>query len=312
MISIIIPVYNVEEFVGRCIESAIAQTYKDIEIVLVDDGSTDSSGKICDEYSKKDCRIKVIHKQNGGLVSARRAGVKESSGEYIYHLDGDDYISEDAIEQLYQKAITDGADLVRGNYMSVNEYGHEITRLSTNFSTVQEWLCDILKKGIWSICNSLIKKDIYKLSVSVPEGISLGEDCIASLQLGLNVKKVSCIDSYTYFYLIRSSSMMNANPNDKQKKNHYSFLLMLEEMDKLADTYRKRNEKCVTTAIEKAIADRVFLRLMSPSAALKKNRKRVFRLYSRHFLTNITIQKIILKDSWKCWVYNWLCIFKFA
>lgn len=99
-VSIIIPIYNVEKYVRKTIDSAINQTEKDIEIILVDDGSTDMSGKICDEYAQKDKRIKVIHKVNGGLSSARNAGIKVANSEYIMLLDGDDFLNVHAVSIL--------------------------------------------------------------------------------------------------------------------------------------------------------------------------------------------------------------------
>ena len=95
--SIIVPVYNVEKYLRECIDSILCQTFTDFELILVDDGSKDESGKICDEYAEKDNRIKVIHKENGGQSTARNCGVKESSGKYIVFLDSDDFISEDTI-----------------------------------------------------------------------------------------------------------------------------------------------------------------------------------------------------------------------
>lgn len=101
LISVIVPVYNVEKYLHKCINSILNQTYKNLEIILIDDGSTDNSGKICDEYALKDNRIKVIHKENGGLSSARNAGLDICSGDYIGFVDSDDYIAEDMYEYLY-------------------------------------------------------------------------------------------------------------------------------------------------------------------------------------------------------------------
>ena len=101
LISVIIPVYNVELYLRRCIDSVIKQTYKNLEIILVDDGSTDKSGEICDEYASLDNRISVIHKENGGLSSARNAGLKNAHGEYFGFVDSDDAIVEDMYEYLY-------------------------------------------------------------------------------------------------------------------------------------------------------------------------------------------------------------------
>ena len=100
LVSVIVPVYNVEKYVGDCIESLIRQSYKNIEIILVDDGSTDSSGQLCDVYATKDIRIKVIHKENGGLSDARNAGIDSAVGVYYSFVDGDDFLAKDAILKM--------------------------------------------------------------------------------------------------------------------------------------------------------------------------------------------------------------------
>lgn len=112
LISVIIPVYNVEEYLRECVDSVLFQTYGNFEIILVDDGSTDSSGKICDEYLEKDDRITVIHQKNGGLSVARNTGLSEANGDFLYFLDSDDYISENAFETLLETAQRDNSDIV--------------------------------------------------------------------------------------------------------------------------------------------------------------------------------------------------------
>lgn len=116
MISVIIPVYNVKEYLEKCVCSVIIQTYRELEIILVDDGSTDGSGYLCDELQKKDQRIKVIHKENGGLSDARNVGFKFANGEYVFFLDSDDWICEDALEILYCLLKEENADIAVGNY----------------------------------------------------------------------------------------------------------------------------------------------------------------------------------------------------
>ena len=111
-ISIAVPVYNVEKYISKCIESLLSQTQKDIEIILVDDGSTDNSGLICDDYAQKDKRIRVIHKQNGGLGAARQSGLEVASGDYFCVCDADDWVEPAMYEELCKKAIETGADIV--------------------------------------------------------------------------------------------------------------------------------------------------------------------------------------------------------
>lgn len=116
LISVIVPIYMIERYVGICIESIIKQTYKNLEIILVDDGSKDRCPNICDLYAGKDNRIKVIHKPNGGIVSARKAGLQQSNGAYISYVDGDDWIESEFIESLYTAALENDADIVCAGY----------------------------------------------------------------------------------------------------------------------------------------------------------------------------------------------------
>ena len=119
LISVIVPVYNIEEYLPQCIDSIINQSYGELEIILVDDGSTDSGGNICDRYARMDSRIKVIHKENGGLVSARKAGVNRAAGEYVTFVDGDDWIEQDAYQKLIDSG--QGADIIA--FACYEEYG---------------------------------------------------------------------------------------------------------------------------------------------------------------------------------------------
>ncbi len=112
-VSVIVPIYNVEKYLRRCVDSVLSQTLSEIEIILVDDGSPDGCGKICDEYKEKDERIKVVHKKNGGLSSARNAGLDIATGEYTFFLDSDDWLESDGLEKLYSKAVETDVDFVR-------------------------------------------------------------------------------------------------------------------------------------------------------------------------------------------------------
>ena len=111
LISVIVPVYNVESYLKVCVDSILAQTYENLEIILVDDGSKDSSGKMCDEYAEKDARIKVVHKKNGGVSSARNKGLDVASGEYIGFVDSDDSTKPNMFEILYKNMVTSDADV---------------------------------------------------------------------------------------------------------------------------------------------------------------------------------------------------------
>ena len=132
LISVIVPVYNVEKYISRCIESIMKQTYKNIEIILIDDGSTDNSGKICDEYSLKDDRINVIHKKNGGLSDARNTGLDIAKGKYISLIDSDDFVSKFFIETLYNTCKNENCEIAICEYERVYEEKEEISDLEND------------------------------------------------------------------------------------------------------------------------------------------------------------------------------------
>lgn len=127
MVSVIVPVYNVESYLQECVESILRQSYTDFEILLVDDGSTDASGKFCDEYATKDTRVKVFHQNNQGVSSARNLGLDKAKGEYVIFFDADDYwIMDDCLEKLVSEAIKNEADIVRGEYRAVDVFGNTL------------------------------------------------------------------------------------------------------------------------------------------------------------------------------------------
>ena len=126
LVSVIVAVYNIEEYLPRCIDSILAQTYRNLEIILVDDGSTDSSGGICDDYAQKDRRIKVIHKKNGGLSDARNAGLDKVSGDYIGFVDGDDWIDEDMYRAMYEACEKEKAQIAACRYKQITRSGRGV------------------------------------------------------------------------------------------------------------------------------------------------------------------------------------------
>ncbi|MBQ6543175.1 MAG: glycosyltransferase family 2 protein, partial [Clostridia bacterium] len=124
LISVIVPVYKVEKYLPRCLDSILSQSFTDFELLLVDDGSPDSCPEICDEYARRDRRISVIHKENGGLSSARNAALERATGKYVSFVDSDDYITADALQTLYSALTETDSDIAVGNMMSIDESGN--------------------------------------------------------------------------------------------------------------------------------------------------------------------------------------------
>lgn len=174
LISVIIPVYNVEQYLCECVDSVINQTYKNLEIILVDDGSTDSSGKICDDYAEKDTRITVIHQKNGGLSEARNTGLSESDGKYIYFLDSDDYIAPDTLETLIVIAEKDNSDIVFFDAISFTD--------PNDFSITQNYIRNnkyTTDKGV-NVFRAMVQKKEFRSAVPL---LFLQKDFIAKSNL---------------------------------------------------------------------------------------------------------------------------------
>lgn len=224
-VSITVPVYNVEKYLSRCIESLINQTLKDIEIILVDDGSPDSCGEICDYYAKIDDRIRVVHKSNGGLASARQAGLVLVRGEYYTVCDSDDWVEPNMYEELYEKAKSENADIVLSSHYINYPNGKEVVSPSYEYHNQEQYILDLMfRKASGSTWNKLFKLDTIKRSNTTYEnGIDLGEDALFLFKLLLYPLKISTINKPYYHYIrdINSNSYTNNISLKTVKQNEY-------------------------------------------------------------------------------------------
>lgn len=210
LISIIIPIYNVSQYLRKCLDSCLSQTYEDLEIICVDDGSTDNSGEIVDEYAAKDSRFKAIHKPNGGLPSARKAGIEAATGDYIFHLDGDDNLPFDTIASLVGVVRSDNSDIVIGDYYSYELDGKQYYRDSRINQQIsgKQYLEFILTEGLFNIWGKLIRRSLYEDNpIQIPLNISMGEDLVAMTQLAYYSEIVSVCKEPCYNYYVRPTSM---------------------------------------------------------------------------------------------------------
>ena len=198
-VSIIIPVYNIAACLDTCLSSCINQTFRDIEIIVVNDGSTDESPLIIQRYAEKDDRIKVITKENQGLIYARKSGLERACGEYVFHLDGDDYLEISAIWELYNEAINSGADYVIGNYYRVCDNNKQKMGDLNGLNGLcgQELLSCIFGYGDWRIWGKLMRKSLFDSIVYCP--VVMGEDLYLNMQICLVVKKAIVVDAMFMF-----------------------------------------------------------------------------------------------------------------
>lgn len=213
LISVIIPIYNISPYLKCCLDSCLMQTYQDIEVICVDDGSTDDSGWIADEYALKDSRFRVIHKKNEGLPLARKTGIDAANGEYLFHLDGDDNIPLEAISNLAKIAKKSDADIILGDYIVHDTQGQKYkdSRIACSLSG-SDYLCFILREGLFNIWGKLIKRTLYMdNAVQIPSDIVMAEDLVAMVQLAYYSKHVEVCKTATYNYYIRPSSMSITN-----------------------------------------------------------------------------------------------------
>ena len=248
VISIIVPVYNVEKYLNQCLNSITNQTYKNLEIILVDDGSTDTSGSICDEYAKRDARIKVIHKENGGVSSARNVGLNIATGNYIGFVDSDDWIELNMYEFMIKKMQECKVDLVRcshvkeldGNSIISKEYFNEegIYDLNTNRKEILSAFINAKLNGYLPL---IIVKREYALSIQpLNESVAMREDLIWMFELFCKIKTFYYCATPFYHYNINFNSASKAIEN--QKRNILQLFIVYDELYKILGQYSFLNE----------------------------------------------------------------------
>lgn len=216
LISIIVPVYNVELYLEKCIKSILSQSYQKIELILVDDGSVDKSGMLCDRYAAEDGRIIVIHKENGGLSSARNAGLDRAKGDFVGFVDSDDYVTEDFCETLLQAIIKENADMAVCNYLRVDENYNiirenndylPITDACINADQYMERYCGQFGWFYVIACNKLYKKELFT-ELRYPEG-KQHEDAFVIHRLVYLCDRIACVQKPLYYYVRRKGSIMS-------------------------------------------------------------------------------------------------------
>lgn len=201
-ISVIVPVYKAEAYLHRCVDSILAQTFTDWELLLIDDGSPDRSGEICDEYAKKDSRIRVIHKENGGVSSARQRGLDESIGEYTIHADPDDWVEPTMLAEMYQKAKDEDADIVMTDFFQNNGHSQEYIKQKPIEINRKEVLRELLFQQLHgSCCNKLVRRVCYSRNgISFPYGMCCWEDLYVNVCLLTNDVKIAYLPKAFYHY----------------------------------------------------------------------------------------------------------------
>ena len=199
-VSVIVPIYNTEKYLHRCIDSILGQTFTDFELILVDDGSTDKSGKICDEYAKKDSRIVVVHKENGGVSSARNNGLDIAHGEWITFVDSDDYISDNMLSS-FDIEFEDNSDMKIGTITSFGYNANVSGPTSDRIISIDDLSLHTKQLNIQSPCSKLYKVSIIKnFKIYFDKNIRVSEDLLFNIEVLLRCSYISLHYNVSYYY----------------------------------------------------------------------------------------------------------------
>ena len=253
LISVIVPVYNVDKYIEKCVLSIINQSYKNIEIILIDDGSPDNSSKICDSLADEFNNIIVLHKENGGVSSARNSGIDLARGEYLCFIDGDDYVSENYVSDMLNVATETSADIVTTNQFKIWENG-KTEELFGSHAPIGEY---ILKSGVDTLsdmlygktcyatcCCKLYKREIFS-TIRFP-ALTMGEDSFTMYYCFLKSNKVAHLHKPNYYYYQHSESAMHSDNFDK-------FYDYIQLSDEFIETVNNKYPKLFLPAVNRLI-----------------------------------------------------------
>lgn len=306
-VSIIIPVYNVEKYLIKTIDSCVNQTLSSVEIILVNDGSPDNCDEIIKQYAQKDSRIKVINKNNQGVTLARKDGLAIATGEYVFYLDGDDYLSNKAMGLLYNKAKQTDADWVVADFFLEFENGKIVERKFKDFGIVDnvDFLKYCFENRDFYFMGRLIRTSLIKsINLDIPSNITYGEDNLAVVQIGYQLQKAVKLNSPILYYVQRGDSVTNrVSKNDlvqrtlaiKQQLSFVKSKDVFNQIKKAVDNF-VLNElyfQIVTGYIDEELAKSFLKRSFITTARRnsKMNNKQYYTLllasYSKFFTMNV-------------------------
>lgn len=288
-VSVIVPVYKAESYLHKCIDSILQQSFRDFELILVDDGSPDASGRICDEYAKIDQRVSVVHKSNGGVSSARQKGLNMAKGDYVIFVDSDDWVEPDYLSELYNKALRESADMVICDFYEIEQ--GEKNRVDCSFEFVSsDELVKSLFCGFRCFCmNKLVRRSAFTdNSIEFPLDISIGEDMYVMVSLF----KAGIIPVYLNRALYNYTIDVNANSLSRNfSLNHYRDTL------RMLDLFRKLMKGHIYYNVcEDYIIHRLVSRCFYGQLFSSKEFKNEMSKYKKNILRNsniATLKKIM-------------------
>jgi len=295
-ISVIVPVYNVEKYLEKCIDSILSQTFKNFEVILVDDGSMDRCGIICDNYEKLDNRVKVIHKTNGGLSSARNSGLEIASGEYVVFIDSDDWIDKNMYQELYNEAKKNNADIVQCKFMKAYDENVSICHdkykniaVIGNLDALNNLYNDKCTETVvtW---NKLYRRHLFN-DITFPNG-KLHEDEFTTYKLLYKSNKVVLVDQEFYYYRQTPNSIMNSAFNIRRFDS-------LEALNQKLEFFKQINNEVLYKKTVKAYED--VLKEYYFKCENIKNEKEVLKKirneYKKKFIAYMINNQVSFKDK---------------
>lgn len=289
LISVIIPIYKVEKYLKKCVDSIIDQSYTNLEIILVDDGSPDDCGKICDQYAEKDSRIKVIHKENGGVSQARNIGIDNTNGKYVVFIDADDYIKNNYIQKLYEQCVFYKSDIgICGKYL-VQEDGTIVDKSKSikKVMNKEEALKELLdEKYIFTtLWDKMYKKEVLK-KCKFDENKKIGEDFDYLYQAILNSDTISInTEDILYYYVKREGSAMNSRFDINEWKNEIKLCEKIIDDTKkyfpaIYEFAIKRYTRISIDTINKAISENDNITIKEIRNDIKKYKNNIYNKWN--------------------------------
>ena len=247
-VSIIIPAYNIAPYLERCLESVRCQTYKELQIIIIDDGSGDQTGQIADTFAEKDKRFRVIHKENGGVSAARKTGLEQADGEYIGFVDGDDYIEPEMYEKLIGLAVEYDADIAHCGYQMVFPdrvdlyHGTKQLKVQDTYTGVKDLLeGNLVEPGL---CNKIYRRKLFN-QINYDENIVINEDLLLNYFLFHRSEKAVFIDVPYYHYMVRKNSASTSDWNEHKIKDPIYVLEIMSEKEKDSELKKIINNRYI-------------------------------------------------------------------
>lgn len=298
-VSIIIPIYGVEKYLEECLDSVINQTYSNLEIILIDDESPDQCPVICDEYALKDNRIKVIHKKNGGAGSARNAGLKICTGEYICFIDSDDYVYPDYVKTLVEQLDYYKADIAVVDYYYLYKDGLTKNSLLIEdgcYSQIEYLERFLVKWNCSLMTNKLFKRNVLE-NLFFVEGRRI-DDEFFTYKAVLKAKKIVQTNSYLYIYRMRASSVMWSATNYYEKMLEDQVDYFTERYDKVTEKYPELKKVYLENLMDNMIR---WKRQSADYPEMKQKVKKIIHFYRNKILfgnASITAKYIFIRNIW--------------